>query len=163
MGDKINQNKSGLAGEFAVMSRLFRNDYDVSFTFGNTKSFDIFASKDSKTFRIEVKTSSSMDKQYGEKSAWGKHCAWPVGTKILDRDCNNLFYAFVWLPKEEDKEKPDYQYIFIVKGEDVVKYIKESSKKAKEKGLTSDYFLRIGNGPDVLSWEKHFNKFELLK
>ncbi len=161
MGDKLSQNKSGLAGEFAVMSRLFRNDYDVSFTFGNTKSFDIFASKDSKTFRIEVKTSSSRANPYGEKrkSAWGEHYAWIVGNKILDRDCTNLFYAFVWFPKKTDENHS----IFIVKGEDVVKYIKESSKKAKEKGLTSDYFLRIGNGADVLSWENHFNRFDLLK
>jgi len=108
MKKKIDHNKSGLAGECAVLSRLYQKGFDASLTFGNTKSFDIFGadSKTNEKFKIEVKTVSSRNKLTGGK--WGKHLYWQLNKSILERNYKDISFAFVWLPEDDtDTEKPD--------------------------------------------------------
>ncbi|MCL2888479.1 MAG: hypothetical protein FWF35_04195 [Elusimicrobia bacterium] len=174
MPKNIDNNRSGLAGEFAVLSRLAQKGFDASLTFGNTKSVDILAvnNKTGEQFQIEVKTASYMKSLYGGK--WGKHCFWNVGEKIFDqeRKYNKKIFAFVWFPNEEEvagivakqpeDRKPDYAYIFIVPGREVLSYIRDARTKSPGKGVKKNFALRIGFGKDVLDWNHYLNNFSLL-
>ena len=55
---RADSQKSGLAGELFVAAELLKRGYQVSVTFGNAKSIDLFAynEKKEKTFNIQVKT-----------------------------------------------------------------------------------------------------------
>ena len=46
---------TGIASEFYVLSMLLRKGADATFTLGNKKNVDIFVNKDGKAFTIDVK------------------------------------------------------------------------------------------------------------
>lgn len=47
--------QTGLASEFYVAAELTRLGYDVTITFGNTKSVDLLVHKDDNVFAVQVK------------------------------------------------------------------------------------------------------------
>jgi predicted AAA+ superfamily ATPase len=57
MRKRADSQKSGLAGEFFVAAELLKRDYQVSVTFGNAKSVDLFVlnERTSRTMIVQVK------------------------------------------------------------------------------------------------------------
>ena len=115
--DELNQkpakNISGLAGEFFVLAELLKRGYQASFTLGNAKTVDIFASdpKTGKTVRIQVKTNSGIPRI-------DNHAKWQIGRKLWDlseESITDLIYIFVVL-NPRGKEHPIY---YIAKAGDV--------------------------------------------
>lgn len=102
-GQKPFKNTSGLAGEFFVLAELLKRGYQASFTLGNAKTVDIFAShpKIGKTVRIQVKTHSRIPRK-------DNHAKWPIKRKLWDfseKSVTDLFFIFVVL-NPRDKEHP---------------------------------------------------------
>src|SRR5215210_1537987 len=108
------RNTSGLAGEFFVLAELLKRGYQASFTLGNAKTVDIFASdpKTGKTVRIQVKTNSGIPRK-------DNHAKWQIGRKLWDfseESATDLIYIFVVL-NPRGKEHPVY---YIAKAADVI-------------------------------------------
>lgn len=51
----IHKNNTSLAAEYFVAAELYRRGFSVGLTLGNAKAIDMFAEKESKSFRIQVK------------------------------------------------------------------------------------------------------------
>jgi hypothetical protein len=175
----VNENNKGsgakasdLAGEFFVMAELLKQGYQASFTLGNAKTVDIFASdlKTGKTVRIQVKTN-------GGRPRSDNHAKWQIGRKLWDSSegsVKDLVYVFVLL-KPRDKDHPIY---YIAKALDVIKQTKENFERYLEeirqekrsykgklknpqaqrdypmKDFYSDRFIR--DGYKFLRWEEIF-------
>jgi hypothetical protein len=117
--DEFNQkpakSTSGLAGEFFVLAELLKRGYQASFTLGNAKTVDIFASnpRTGKTVRIQVKTNSGIPRK-------DNHAKWQIGRKLWDfseESVTDLIYIFVVL-SPRGKEHPIY---YIAKAADVIR------------------------------------------
>ncbi|MCL2888478.1 MAG: hypothetical protein FWF35_04190 [Elusimicrobia bacterium] len=168
--ENINTNKSGLAGEFAVLSRLYKEGFDASISLNNTKGFDIFVQNpNSKTpFLIEVKTTLQRDKYVkSKKDFWGNYQYWKVDN-VLDRKEDykgrKIFFCFVFFGSSEDKKYPDYPYIYVVPADKVIEYLLSSKDVVIENNKAKGEVMRIGNGSDkILSKQDYFNRFDLLK
>lgn len=98
---KIENQLTGISGEFFVAAELAKRNFQVALTLGNAKGIDLFATNQSteKTFEIEVKTLRK------------KPNCFTLNTKRLKKD---KIFIFVYLNSKEIP--PDY---FIVKGEDL--------------------------------------------
>jgi hypothetical protein len=93
------QNTTGMAGEFAVMSQLYRIGLQPALTLGNAKSVDILLQTPSGTnISVEVKTSKG-----GGKFALGK---WD--TEI---DRSNQVFVLVYYKSFDDLGEPPVFYI----------------------------------------------------
>ena len=51
----LHKNQTGIAAELHVAAELSRRDFNVSITFGNTKSIDLLAEKNGNKISIQVK------------------------------------------------------------------------------------------------------------
>ena len=51
----LEKSQTGIASEFYVAGELSRLGYDVTITFGNTKSIDLLVHKDDQVYAIQVK------------------------------------------------------------------------------------------------------------
>jgi hypothetical protein len=51
----LEKNQTGIASEFYVAGELSRLGYDVTVTFGNTKSIDLLVHKDDEVYAVQVK------------------------------------------------------------------------------------------------------------
>lgn len=124
MPDKISlNNSSGLAGEFFVMAELLKRGYQASFTLGNAKTVDIFASdhKTGKTVKIQVKTNS-------KKPRSDNHAKWPIGRKLwdfTDESIADLIYIFILL----HSNNMDHPMYYIAKACDVIAQTKEDFER----------------------------------
>lgn len=90
-----------MAGEFLVVSKLFKRRYQASVTFGNAKDIDVlvYNPKTRKTFAVQVKTLRR------------RNC-FPIDRKAITDD---HVYIFVFLNEEfEDPEE-----FFIVPGAEI--------------------------------------------
>jgi hypothetical protein len=113
---------TGAAGEHYVAYVLNKMGYPVGLTRGGSPGVDLMATnpKTGSTVSIQVKT--SRDAWRPRKIVADSHWAWHVGKKAESLEGKDLFYAFVALNDEGEKEQlPD---IFIVPSEVVVETIK---------------------------------------
>ncbi len=82
-----------MAGEFGVVSELFRRHIQATITYGNSKRADVFviASDGDRAAKIEVK--SSVEK------------GWIVDDRALDAK-NHVVWVFVYLPQPSEAFSP---------------------------------------------------------
>ena len=120
---KSNTNNIGLAGEFAVLSRLLLHGYDVSITCGNTKGTDILAfhPESKNKYRVEVKTTENSIKKDWQ---FGKIIEWTMNAKHEQIKADDLFYCFVSVPES----KNDAFRFFIIPSKVVADWIVEGRK-----------------------------------
>ncbi len=100
----MNKNQSHLAGEFLVAGELSRRGMNVSITFGNAKSVDIFAELNQKVYRIDAKAIKSKTN-------------WPISVKQVG---SQVIYIFVFLGSKAAIYKSQPPEYFLVKGRDIL-------------------------------------------
>ena len=121
MSIKLEKNQTGIAGEFYVAGELSRLGYNVTVTFGNTKSVDLLIQKDQAVFAIQVKAIQAT-----------KSICWNIDkTKVLA----GHFYVLVNLHVDHPEMKPEF---FVLTGDEVKTMFKDTPK-AGEKRAYLDY------------------------
>jgi hypothetical protein len=126
---------TGLAGEFFVAAELLKRNLQVSLTLGNAKSIDLIAINKESIYQIQVKCLRK-----------GPNCFDLYSEKINP----SHIYIFVYLNSPD--QQPDY---FILKGEELLidlKYYYGSSLGRSDKRET------VNHGP----LQKHKNNWALF-
>ena len=91
---KLQRTQTGIATEYYVAGELSRLGYNVTFTFGNTKSIDLLIEKDDTIIAIQVKGIQRT-----------KSICWNLDkTKVKA----NIFYVLVNLHIDIPSAKPDF-------------------------------------------------------
>lgn len=91
---KLQRTQTGIAAEYYVAGELSRLGYNVTFTFGNTKSIDLLIEKDDTIIAIQVKGIQRT-----------KSICWNLDkTKVKA----NIFYVLVNLHVDKPTAKPDF-------------------------------------------------------
>lgn len=108
-----------LAGEFFVLAELALRRLDGILMLGHTKEIDILAlnRRTGRTFRVEVKTTTSGLRGSRRPGLWGPCYAWVMDVRHGDLAAGDLVYAFVIITEERPK-------MFLVPSEDVAAYIR---------------------------------------
>ncbi len=109
----IDKNQTGLASEFFVAAELFRRKWDVTLSFGNTKRFDLIASKDKKEITIQVKGI------YATKSG-----NWNINKEKLKSE-KTLIIIFVNLNSDKLDLAPEY---FILTALEALEFVVDKNK-----------------------------------
>lgn len=118
---KLEKNQTGIASEFYVAGELGRLGYNVSVTFGNTKSIDLLVEKNGKSKAVQVKGIQTT-----------KSICWNLDkTKVLE----NIFYVLVNLHVNETNEKPEF---FILSSAECLGLFTDTPKE-KNKRTYLDY------------------------
>lgn len=118
---KLEKNQTGIASEFYVAGELSRLGYNVSVTFGNTKSIDLLVEKNGKTKAVQVKGIQTT-----------KSICWNLDkTKVLE----NVFYILVNLHVNKTDDKPEF---FILSHTECLDLFKDTPKE-KNKRTYLDY------------------------
>lgn len=162
------KNQTGLAGEFLVLSELFFQGFEASFTLGNAKSVDILAmDPDSKKIlRIEAKTTRHKYKTSVQtKSPWGSNIEWPMNKRHESITDPNLFYCFVYRPEDA------HARFFVVPSKTVAQYVKAEYrfwKKIPRKGSVNDTDMRtfriaLNQGAHGLKAKKYEDRWDYLR
>lgn len=121
MAIKLEKTQTGIASEFYAAGELCRLGYNVTFTFGNTKSIDLLIQKDNMVYKIQVKGIQSS-----------ASLCWTVDkTKITE----DIFFVLVNLHVDAPQAKPEF---FILNATEVISLFKDT-KKAGEKRAYLDY------------------------
>lgn len=122
MGElKLQRTQTGIAAEYYVAGELSRLGYNVTFTFGNTKSIDLLIEKDDIIIAIQVKGIQRT-----------KSICWNLDkTKVKI----NIFYVLVNLHVDIPSTKPDF---FILTSDEALTLFK-SSPKLGDKRAALDY------------------------
>ncbi|MBG6234741.1 hypothetical protein IWX76_001309 [Pedobacter sp. CAN_A7] len=117
----LEKQQTGIACEYYVAGELSRLGYNVSLTFGNTKSIDLLIEKDDKTLAIQVKGIQRT-----------KSICWNIDkTKIKP----NIMYVLVNLHVDRIEDKPEF---FILTSQEVLERFINSPKQG-EKRTYLDY------------------------
>lgn len=91
---KLQRTQTGIAAEYYVAGELSRLGYNVTFTFGNTKSIDLLIEKDDSIIAIQVKGIQKT-----------KSICWNLDkTKVKA----NIFYVLVNLHIDTPSAKPEF-------------------------------------------------------
>lgn len=118
---KLEKSQTGIAGEFYVAGELSRLGYNVTVTFGNTKSIDLLIQKENKIFAVQVKSIQTT-----------KSICWNVDkTKVKPEH----YFVLVNLHVDIPDNKPEF---FILSGNEV-NTLFQDTKKAGEKRAYLDY------------------------
>jgi len=121
MSIKLEKNLTGIAGEFYVAGELSRLGYNVTVTFGNTKSVDLLIQKDHSVFAVQVKSIQAT-----------RSICWNIDkTKVFP----DHYYVLVNLHVDHPERKPEF---FILKGVEVISVFTDTPK-AGEKRAYLDY------------------------
>lgn len=101
MSKKADLQLTGMAGEFLVVGKLFKREYQASITFGNAKAIDVFVfnPKNNKTYNVQVKTLRK------------KNC-FPLKLEHITED---HIYIFVFLNDFDNNEE-----FFILRGSEIL-------------------------------------------
>jgi len=102
----LHKNQTGIAAEFFVAAELARRNFNVSITFGNTKSIDLLAEKEGINISIQVKGIQRK-----------KSICWNISKESIK---NNVVYVLVNI-NCDTLESPEY---FILTATDLRKEIK---------------------------------------
>ncbi|RZK17811.1 MAG: hypothetical protein EOO43_13125 [Flavobacterium sp.] len=108
---KLEKNQTGIAGEFYVAGELSRLGFNVTATFGNTKSLDLLIQKAHSVYAIQVKSiqaSSSLCWNIDKTKAFIEH-----------------FYILVNLDVDYPEMKPEF---FVLKGNEVISLFRDTPK-----------------------------------
>ncbi len=118
---KLERNQTGIASEFYAAGELSRLGYNVTLTFGNTKSIDLIIEKNGNAIPIQVKGIQKT-----------KSICWNIDkTKVK----SNIFYILVNLHVDNIDAKPEF---FVLTSNEIYEYFKDS-KKQGEKRAYLDY------------------------
>lgn len=118
---KLQNTQTGIAAEYYVAGELSRLGYNVTFTFGNTKSIDLLIEKDDSIIAIQVKGIQKT-----------KSICWNLDkTKVKP----NIFYVLVNLHIDKPSEKPEF---FVLTSDEALKLF-TSSPKLGDKRAALDY------------------------
>lgn len=132
----LEKQQTGIASEYYVAGELSRLGYNVSLTFGNTKSIDLLIEKDDCTVAIQVKGIQRT-----------KSICWNLDkTKVK----SNILYVLVNLHVDNIDEKPEY---FILTSAEILEQFKNSLKKG-EKRAYLDYNRVKANENFKNNWDK---------
>lgn len=132
----LEKQQTGIACEYYVAGELSRLGYNVSLTFGNTKSIDLLIEKDDCTVAIQVKGIQRT-----------KSICWNLDkTKVK----SNILYVLVNLHVDQIEEKPEF---FILTSAEILEQFKNSLKKG-EKRAYLDYNRVKANENFKNNWDK---------
>jgi len=107
----IDKDSVGLSSEFYVMAKLISMGFQTSLTFGHTKTLDIHASKNLKTYSFQVKGAQ-------HNKANSTVYSWRISKNKINK---NTLYVFVNLNLKDENPKSDY---YIIYGKDLEKLVK---------------------------------------
>jgi len=117
----LEKNQTGIAAEFCVAGELSRKGFNVSITFGNTKSIDLLIEKNDATTAIQVKGIQRT-----------KSICWNFDkTKVK----NGIIYILVNLHVDKPDSTPEY---FVLTSEEALTLFKDTPKE-KNKRTYLDY------------------------
>jgi hypothetical protein len=136
--NKLHRNQTGIAAEYYVAGELSRLGYNVTFTFGNTKSIDLLIEREDRIIAIQVKGIQRT-----------KSICWNLDkTKVK----SNIFYVLVNLHVDVPSEKPEF---FILTSNEALELF-TSSPKSGDKRAYLDYkkLKKIGIYQD--KWSRLF-------
>ena len=111
MSTKLEKSQTGIASEFYVAGELARLGYNVTITFGNTKSIDLLIQKELNVFKIQVKGIQSNDS-----------ICWNVDK---DKITDDIFFVLINLHVDTPSAKPEF---FVMKGAEVKEFFKDTKK-----------------------------------
>ncbi|RFZ91221.1 hypothetical protein D0C36_20000 [Mucilaginibacter conchicola] len=135
MSVKLEKNQTGIAGEFYVAGELSRFGYNVTITFGNTKSVDLLIQKDNVVFAIQVKAIQAT-----------KSICWNIDkTKVFP----NHYYVLVNLHVDHPERKPEF---FVLTGNEVISLFKDTPKAGGKRAYL-DYKHLLGLSVYKDRWE----------
>jgi len=103
----LHKNQTSISSEFFVAAELARRNYNVSLTFGNTKSIDLLAEKEGKKVSIQVK---GIQRE--------KSICWTINSDSISAD---VIYILVNI-HSDTLQAPEY---FIFTGSELKKEIKK--------------------------------------
>lgn len=134
----LHKHQTGIASEFYVAGELSRMGFNVTFTFGNTKSIDLIVEKEDRLISIQVKGIQRT-----------KSICWNLDkTKIR----KNIFYVLVNLHVDEISAKPEF---FILTSNQAKTLFKNSIKEG-EKRAYLDYKSIKDNSTYRNNWTLFF-------
>ena len=136
----LEKQQTGIACEYYVAGELSRMGYNVSLTFGNTKSIDLLVEKHDATLAIQVKGI-----QYTKSICWNFD-----KTKVKP----NILYVLVNLHADTMEEKPEF---FILTSQEMIENFKDTPTQG-EKRTYLDY-KRI---KDDLEFKNNWTKIEYI-
>lgn len=133
----IDKNQTGIASELLVAGELVKRGYDVSITFGTTKSIDLLAYKNNKPIAIQVKGIKTL------KSHWNIN-----KSKIKD----NVIYILVNLKINVPDSQSEF---FILTSNEAKQLFVDTTKSGNvlERAYLSYSKIR-GNTLYENNWEK---------
>lgn len=111
MSLKLEKVQTGIASEFYVAGELSRLGYNVTLTFGNTKSIDLLIHRDASVFKVQVKGIQAT-----------KSICWNIDKNKVSAD---IIYVLVNLHINHPKMKPDF---FVLTGAEVLAMFKSTPK-----------------------------------
>lgn len=118
---KLDKSQTGIASELYVAGELARLGYNVTLTFGNTKSIDLLIQKHTQLYKIQVKGMQST-----------KSICWNLDkTKIID----GQYFVLVNLHVNDHNVKPEF---FILNSSEA-KSLFTNTPKEGEKRTYLDY------------------------
>ena len=116
MSIKLEKSQSGIAGEFYVAGELSRFGYNVTVTFGNTKSVDLLIQKDQAVYAIQVKSIQAT-----------RSICWNIDkTKVFP----DHYYVLVNLHVDHPNWKPEF---FVLKGSETLTLFKDTPKAGNKR------------------------------
>jgi hypothetical protein len=108
---KLEKNQSGIASEFYAAGELSRLGYNVTVTFGNTKSIDLLIQKDTELYKVQVKGIQAT-----------KSICWNLDkTKVT----SDIYYVLINLHVDRPEAKPDF---FVLTGDEALCLFKDTPK-----------------------------------
>jgi len=132
----LEKQQTGIACEYYVAGELSRLGYNVSLTFGNTKSIDLLVEKDDATLAIQVKGIQRT-----------KSICWNFDkTKVKP----NIMYVLVNLHADKIDEKPEF---FVLTSQEMIDNFRDTPSNG-EKRTYLDYKRIKDNLQFKNNWQK---------
>jgi hypothetical protein len=107
---KLEKNQTSISAEFYAAGELSRLGYNVTVTFGNTKSIDLLIQKEHQTFQVQVKGIQSDDS-----------ICWNVDKAKVR---NSIYFVLINLHVDIPTSKPEF---FVLTGQEVLDLFKDTS------------------------------------
>lgn len=140
---KLEKNQTGIASEFYVAGELSRLGYNVTVTFGNTKSIDLLIQKDTELFKVQVKGIQTT-----------KSICWNLDkTKVT----SDIYYVLINLHVDRPEMKPDF---FVLTGNEALSLFRDTPKHGPKRAYL-DYIRLLKMKTYQDRWSV-FGKSELI-
>lgn len=133
---KLLKTQTGIACEYYVAGELSRLGYNVTLTFGNTKSIDLLIEKDDKVIALQVKGIQKT-----------QSICWNLDKRKIKE---NVFYVLVNLHVDNPKVKPEF---FILTSSEARELFKNTPKEGENRTYLDYRTLKKLNGYQDC-WEK---------